>query len=361
MDRADAVRTIALGLLADVGLPMQAAQSVADQLRSDSADGGSRNSGEATWTVEVFPNDVDVDEDGRISLTKLGKERERHGWDALVLLTDLPRRAGRQPIVSDYSTEQCVGLLSMPALGAVGVRRRARRSVAHVLEHLLGERLDVGRERGQGRFAPLRRIESEDEEVDEHLVLLGLRGRLRLLSGMVRDNRPWRLVPHLAGATATAAATAAYGVVTTSFWSLADALAGWRLALINVAAILAMATWLLLYNNLWERSASKDEREDVLLYNVSSVVTLTVGVACMYVLLFAVAFLAALAVIDQGFLAKQLGHPASSMEYARIVWLSSSFGIVAGALGSSFESEAAVRKATYSKRERERREKDARD
>jgi hypothetical protein len=37
------------------------------------------------------------------------------------------------------------------------------------------------------------------------------------------------------------------------------------------------------------------------------------------------------------------------------VWLTSSVGIVAGALGSSLESEEAVRRATYSARERDRR------
>src|SRR3954451_20468064 len=168
--------TIALGLLADEGLPMQAAQSIAEHLRTDSGDdssSGSRGSGDVCWTVDVCPNSVGVDENGRISLTKLGKERAGHDWDALVLLTDLPRRAGRQPIVSDYSTEQCTGLLSMPALGALGVRRRARQSVVHVLEHLLDDRLDLDRhDRRKGRFAPVGHIDSDDEEVDEHLVLL---------------------------------------------------------------------------------------------------------------------------------------------------------------------------------------------
>jgi hypothetical protein len=353
------MRTIALGLLADEGLPMQAAESIAEHLRSEPNSDGSN---EVRWAVDVCPNSVGVDENGRISLTKLGRERQESGWDAVVLLTDLPRRAGQQPIVSDYSLEQRAGLLSMPALGAFAVQRRAQHTVVQVLEHLLDARMQLARRpRRVDRFAPLRHIDSDDEEVDEHLVLLGVRGRLRLLSGMVRDNRPWRLVPHLAGATAAAAATSAYGVVTTSFWSLADSLASWRLALINVAAVLAMATWLLLYNNLWERPASKDEREKALLYNVSTVVTLTIGVACMYLILFALSFLAALAVIDQAYLTTQLGHPASWIEYAGIVWLSSSVGIVAGALGSSFESEAAVRKATYSKRERERQAKNTRD
>src|SRR4051794_34735161 len=149
---------------------MQAAESVAEHLRSDSDSGAdARGSGDVRWTVDVCANSVGVDENGRISLNKLGREREAHDWDAVVLLTDLPRRAGQQPIVSDYSTEQRAGLLSMPALGALVVKRRARQSVTHVLEHLLENRLDLDGHRGpQGRFAPLRHVESEDEEVDEH-------------------------------------------------------------------------------------------------------------------------------------------------------------------------------------------------
>src|SRR4051794_5894187 len=341
-------------------MPSRLAKALAEELPQVLHE---RLGGAVGWEVEQRSESLSLDEHGGLPLIDLAEERRGRGWDVAILLTDLPRRAGTQPIVSDYSVELRIGLVSMPAVGAWRVRRRTRELVVHLLGHLLGDRLnldgsctDVG-----GRLGSVRHIRSEDDHVDEHLALAGVRGRGRLLAGMIRDNRPWRLVPHLAGATAAAAATAAYGVVTTSFWSLADSLAGWRLALINVAAILAMATWLLLYNNLWERPARKDEREKALLYNVSSVATLTIGVACMYVLLFAVAFLAALAVIDQGFLAQQLGHPASSAEYARIVWLSSSFGIVAGALGSSFESEDAVRKATYSKRERERQAKDTRD
>src|SRR4029079_12381667 len=100
-----------------------------------------------------------------------------------------------------------------------------------------------------------------------------LRGRSQLLAGMILDNRPWRLVPHLAGATAAAAATAAYGLFTTSFWNMADALPSWRLGLISAVAIAAMATWLLLYNRLWEKPSRRSDREKALLYNASTLVT----------------------------------------------------------------------------------------
>jgi signal transduction histidine kinase len=174
------------------------------------------------------------------------------------------------------------------------------------------------------------------------------------LAGLVFGNRPWRLVPHLAGATAAAAATAAYGVVTTTFWNMADALAPWRLALINAVAIAIMILWLLLYNRLWERPSHPGERKKALLYNVSTVLTLAIAVVCMYAILYVVALVAALAIIDGSYLSSRLGHPGGFASFATIAWLASSIGVVAGALGSSFETEEAVRKATYGKRERER-------
>jgi hypothetical protein len=92
------------------------------------------------------------------------------------------------------------------------------------------------------------------------------------------------------------------------------------------------------------------------MYNVSTATTLAIGVSCMYAILFALALLAAVVLIDSGYLAQTLGHPAGVDSYLNLVWLSSSVGIVAGALGSSLEDEETVRKATYSRRERERQE-----
>lgn len=177
-----------------------------------------------------------------------------------------------------------------------------------------------------------------------------------LLGRMVWENRPWRLVPHLAGAAAAATGTAAYVVITSTFWSMGDALPPWRLGLINIIAIGAMATWLLLRNNLWGKSRKRSHRKKVALYNASTMATLFLGVACMYVILYIITLFAALVIIDSNYLSSRLGHSSSFWNYVAIVWLATSVGIVAGALGSSFESEEAVRKATYSKKELERQQ-----
>jgi hypothetical protein len=52
--------------------------------------------------------------------------------------------------------------------------------------------------------------------------------------------------------------------------------------------------------------------------------------------------------------------PVGVGSYLNLVWLGSSVGIVAGALGSSLEDEETVRKATYRRRERERQARNRR-
>jgi hypothetical protein len=94
------------------------------------------------------------------------------------------------------------------------------------------------------------------------------------------------------------------------------------------------------------------------LFNASTVLTLALGVSVMYAVLSAVIMVAVVSVVDGRYLQSQVGHPAGLRDYAHIVWLSSSIGIVAGALGSRFDGEDAVLHAAYSRRERERRRRE---
>ncbi|WP_345382104.1 hypothetical protein [Pseudonocardia yuanmonensis] len=308
------------------------------------------------WVVSTETREIPLDDEGLVPLESLAREhRERQEWDVMIVVTDLPRRVGTRPIATVLSGRACSGMVSLPGLGALGVRRRARRAVVHLVRALTGHehRSDGERPPDIPRWSPLRHVSAE-EDTDAHLALVGLRGRLRLLAGMVRDNRPWRLVPHLSSATAAAAATGAYAIVTTSFWTMATSLSSLRLLLISVVAILAMATWLIAYNHLWDRPDDRDARAKAVLYNAATAITMIFGVTCMYVLLYLAGLLAALALIDPGYFSSQLHQPPSSGAYLKLVWLASSVGIVAGALGSSLESEEAVRKATYGRRELER-------
>ena len=324
--------------------------------------------GRAKWVVQTATEALTLDENGTLPSVEIGRRRMAdEGWDLIVLVTDLPRRAEGRPIISDYGLSSGVALVSLPGLGAFGLRRQARKVITHLIaEHLIDKPLgDIdgngqrhGRRRDHlplGIKAAAEHIDSEDEGIDMHLAFKGNTGRLRLLAGMVRTNQPWRLVPSLSPAIAGAAAGAAFGVFYSNIWHLADALSGSRLALINVLAVLAMVVWLIVDNNLWERPTDRQLREEAVLYNAATAFTIGIGVLCMYILLFAVTLFAALIVISPGLLESTLQHPSGFGEYMRVAWLSASMGTIAGALGSGFAGEDAVRQAAYSKREQERR------
>ena len=75
----------------------------------------------------------------------------REGWDLAVVLTDVPLRIGRQPVVADASATHGVALVSLPALGAVQLRRRARDAIVRLVDGLMGESLAVGRRDADAR------------------------------------------------------------------------------------------------------------------------------------------------------------------------------------------------------------------
>ena len=66
------------------------------------------------------------------------------GWGVAVGLTGLPLHSGHRPVTAYASAAQSVGLVCVPALGAVGRRKRLRDIVGHLVEGLLGESVRRG-------------------------------------------------------------------------------------------------------------------------------------------------------------------------------------------------------------------------
>jgi hypothetical protein len=200
-------------------------------------------------------------------------------------------------------------------------------------------------------------VETEDDVLDLRFVASAVTGRLRLLSGMVAANRPWRLVPSLSSALAAALATSAFGIVTNTIWQLADRLGWLRLAVATVAAVTIMVVWLIVAHGLWERAPtrSREEREKIALYNATTVATLALGVLCGYAALLGMILVAALFVIDSGVLGETLTHRATLADYFDLSWLTASAALIGGAVGSGLESEDDVSRAAYGHRERQRR------
>jgi len=363
---------IALGLIAAPGLATELASELADDLPAALAE---QVSAEVTWQVPVVSDPLAGEATPGTAMIDAARERMvREGWDLAVVLTDVPLRIGRRPVVADASATHGVALASLPALGAVQLRRRARDAIVRLVDGLMGESLEVGRrevERGRRRvgrrLAELaraeRRVEPDDEGIDVRLVAAVLRGNLRLLAGMVRANRPWRLTVRLSRALVAAVAAVVFALVTSDVWRLADALGVLNLAALTVVSLVAIVVFLVVAHGLWERPAGGIGREQAILFNLATTVTLVIGVACLYGALFVLGLAGARLAVDRDVLSEGIGHPADLATYLRITWMASSLATVAGALGAGLESDAAVREAAYGYRperttERERRRHD---
>ncbi|MDJ0315476.1 hypothetical protein [Arthrobacter sp. H35-D1] len=351
-------RKIVVGIVADPGLPLSLAMELQDSLPNlltRDVDSG------VAWEVQVMAFSLPLDTFGELELN-IHSERLRHesSWDYLVYLTDLPKYENGEPLTSSLNVDNGSAVIVVPALGIVR-RKRLQRAVEQVLAKLHGVNDPFLRHDGTSPlvvdpFSVERRIEAEESGGNSVETVKGFRGRVLLLIGMVRSNRPWRLVPRLSSAMAAALATGAFGIFYTSIWSMADYLPTRRLVIIALLSIMIIGSWLVLHNKLWERPHGVRQKEKRVLYNLATLLTLLLAMLLMYVALFLIILAGALIIIDPAFLAMQLDGDVGFREYVNLSWLSASLGIVAGAVGSSFDDEESVRKATFSRREYERRQ-----
>jgi hypothetical protein len=202
---------------------------------------------------------------------------------------------------------------------------------------------------------PFRLVTTGVAGVDAQVV--ASRALWRQLVGMVRSNRPWRLILGLRGAIVAALAFSAFWLINPTVWQLGTVHSMARLTAISLWAVAAIVVWLIVYHHLWERRPDGDgvDRRLVVLFNASTVLTLLIGVGIAYAGLLLLNLCAAYLVIDGGVLAAQTGGSAGFVEHLKLTWMATSGASVAGSLGAGFESEESVREAAYSQREAERR------
>ena len=268
-------------------------------------------------------------------------------WDLAVFVTDLPLRLSRRPLLTHASPTHGVALVSLPALGVRRVNRRLVDSIATAVTALVG---DDG-ERVQRRLAEL--AEHADDAPDSGGVSFLARvmtGNIRLILGMIRANRPWRLVAHLDRALLGAIAAGSAALVVSDVWRISASLEVWRLVVLTLASITVAVVALIKAHELWERAYDPRHREQVILFNLVTLMTVAFGLLTLYATTFVVSLAAAALLIDPRVFEDAVGQSAHTSDYLRLAWLASSLATVGGALGGVLESDAAVREAAYAHR-----------
>ena len=342
---------VAIGLISAPGTATEIAATLADDLHADL----SRHLPTVRWQL---PRVVDVlvhPPTDDAALVAAARDRLlAEDWDLVVCLTDLPLKARRRPVVAHASPLHGVAVVCLPALGAIGLRRRTRDTVVGLVRTLLGDTEDralSGQPGGLGRRA--RELGRGQEPAGDDGVMFTARvltGNLRLLVGMIRANQPWRLAIGLTRALTAALAAGVFALVTPDIWQLGEALGWVRLSVVAVGSVAAITIALIAGAGLWERTSHPGVRKQVTLFNLATTATVVLGVLSLYAALFLLSLLGAPVLVPGQLLEESTGHASRVVDYVKLAWLTASLATVGGALGAGLESDDMVRAAAYTYR-----------
>ncbi|MFF0290406.1 hypothetical protein [Streptomyces sp. NPDC005262] len=293
------------------------------------------------------------------SLAEIVEARGEDGdWDIGVFLTDLPRRAARNPVSTEVDPERRIALISLPALGSRRLPRRVRQAVVDVVRQLTAQDEEPLDSPVVGRPAP------SEESKRERYVVPGLRGHVRLVLGMVRANRPWRLFTSLSRAMAGVFATAAVGFLNNTTWRVSTTLGIAQLTVIAVLSTLALTGWIIIDHGLWERAEDlPDTHASLYPYNLVTLLTIGLGVFFLYTTLFVTLVAVSFLVVPPAVFGSITQHAVDASDYATLSWFVTSSSMIGGAFGTGLENAEEVRDAAYGQRHRRRQRKltEARD
>lgn len=380
--------TLRLGLIPAPELPERVANLIAEELPALLA---RHTDDRHQWHVECVTDALIGAEDSADDVIDQAAQIKRdNGWNYVVCLTDLPLFREGCLTVAEASEDLGVAIISQPALGASPLKQRLREAILHLINEMHHGSEDAERERQQQHLergqkareqsgirnrnarelmgsrlsewlAPIQRVapsNADEQRVDVRFVSAAKwRGYAKLLGGMVRANRPWTILPAFRRIIAVAFATGAYGLIFPSLWKLSAAYELYRFVILMAAAIGAMVIWLILDHGLWEPRHYSASNRLTRYYNLTTVLTLTAGVACYYVILFVLFLVAVILFVPASLLETTVGQSISWLNFPALAWLAASVATVAGALGSSLESDETIRSATYGYRQQLRQRK----
>jgi hypothetical protein len=329
--------SVTLGVVVAPGL----ARDVTEGIAADLVDDLRSRFGDVAWQAEVTVDRLVVPPAPMAELFDAARRKLLAGnWDLAVAITDLPLRVGRRPVACHVSPTHGIAVVSLPALGPMNLRARLRRTLLQLVGELVGA--------GSGGGGALRELAADTADRPGWLFAPAvLAGNVRLLAGMVRANRPWRLAVRLYTALVAAFAAGAYGVVNSDIWRISAA-AGWpRLTVVSAGSIVATTIAILWAHGLWERAPDPRVREQVVLFNIATTATVLVGVLFLYAALLVLILAGSGLVIAPGVMERALVSDVSAKDYAALAWFVASLATVGGGLGASLQSYEAVREAAY--------------
>jgi hypothetical protein len=373
---AKVMESVTIGIIAAPNLPANIAEDLKNEVADFLSDSIDHHVG---WEIESLIDPlIGVAENTNQIMDKAVNIKREHDWNYVVCLTDLPLFSGNHLIVADASIENSVGRISIPLFGFMPMRSRIKKAFIQIMgelyyrnssedefainiEYMKPFLKKQNRFPGSKSFFPSltkREVVKEgDEQVDiRYIIRSYIIGRLRVLSGMTFANRPWSALFSFNKLITLSFATGTYISIFPTPWELSIAYNTERFIAVMLLAILGTIIWVIFSHDLWEKPTEKNKKRWRDLYNWTTITTLGAIIMINYVMLFII-FLAALAV----FVPPSLFEAWTGLEddptpkyYFSLVWLITSLGTLAGAIGTGIEDEEKIRDITYSYRQKHR-------
>lgn len=351
-----------IGLIPSPDLPAKIINQIADQLKISFE---KQISSQIDWDIEVKVGIfVGAAEYVNETMKKVIELKETYGWDYAISITDLPSFSEGKAVIADVSTTNHVGIISLPSFGAFPLKKRISKAITLITE-LLYKHNEATVEKEvmtqiNRRFSLSKVMQvdpEEDAETDIRFVLNSkIIGWLRILSGMVFANRPWRAIGTFKKMLTLAFATGIYISIFSTPWQLSVSYTPSRFISLMMLSMIGMVIWIIFAHHLWEKPTSKSQSQYRRLYNVTTVITLFVITLINYFLLFILFLLSISLFVPEGIFdaVTNEGADESIENYLRLAWLTASLSLLVGAVGATVEKEEKIREVTYSYRQKNR-------
>jgi uncharacterized membrane protein len=276
-------------------------------------------------------------------------------WDLAVHVTELPLRVSHRPLVRHTSRTHGVAIVSLPALGLKQGSRHLVQTIVDAVGMFVDDDTDSGGrvqpsdpDRIQRRWVELSKdVDAADALADAALLHRVVTGNVRLLIGMVRANHPWRLATSLSRTLVGAVGVGAFALVTSDVWRIAAQISAVKLALACLVTVSGSVGTLIVVHGLWERALDRNLREQAMMFNLVTLITVGFGIVVLYTALCLLGLVGAWLLISPALLSEQIGHASGFGDYLRLALLAGALATIGGALGAALESDATVREAAY--------------
>lgn len=315
-------------------------------------------------------------------------KKENEEWDFAIALTDLPLFKDKRPVVAEALKDKSAALISLPGFGFTTMKKRVQESILQLMNEMYYGTSDEGRQASAAhmesqdkqkfdalrnkdsrkligsrifeRISPLIRETPQEEEegVDvRYTVKSKPGGYLRIISGMVFANEPWKMFPAFSKIIVIAFTTGSYALVFSTVWQLSMNFSVPRATLLTFFSILALTLWIIMAHQLWEKKGEENRTFLRKIYNVTTFFTLLMTVLMYYIILFGMFSIWTILLMPMAQVEAYTSASPGIGIYFYTSWIGASISTIIGALGSSFEDEEVVLDSTYGYRQRQRHEK----